>query len=88
MTPEVDEIVMREAIENPADLYGFPKNLPPKHIPVPPVGSTPLLPYLPDDERLQFRWVIGDLGHGTLTRSFLRATNKRDILQHTSNENT
>jgi len=88
MAPKVDEIVMREAIENPADLFGFPKNLPPKHTHVPPVESTPLYPSLPDDELLQFHWVIGDLGHGTLTRCFLRATNKRDILQHTSNENT
>jgi len=41
MTPKLDEVVMRELVEDPGWIYGFPKRLQPKVIPVPPVGRLP-----------------------------------------------
>ena len=87
MTTKLDQVVMDELAEDPAELFGFPASFQPKYIPVPPVMSAPL-PYLPDDDLPPFHWVIGDLGHGTLAQRFPRATNGSGIPQHTSNEST
>jgi serine/threonine-protein kinase SRPK3 len=57
-------MAMREAAEQPASLYEFPKTIPPNELPFHAVISTPLLFDSNPSQTTGLRWLIADLGHG------------------------
>ena len=84
MTPDLDEVIMRESAERGAELYVFPKNDQGVHIT--PVMSAPLPHAARGDEPRPIHWVIAGFGHCTWAQCLLRATDELDSLQRTCEE--